>query len=68
MKRKRVRREIELLRYAACGKPGGARLHQQPEHIEAVVLSEGRQSSNNITFSHISTDTEMCTKRQGLFL
>jgi hypothetical protein len=67
MKGQRVRRELERFGHGAGWHPLQAGLHQQPEHIEPIVLSERGQGRDGIRLFHISTIIELLVARQRIF-
>ena len=67
MKGQRVGREIKRVGNVAGGHPVGARLDQQPEDIETVVLRKGGESNHSIMFFHNSTNIELFRKKQAIY-
>jgi hypothetical protein len=45
----------------------GAGLHEQPEYVEPIILSESGQGRDDIRLFHISTNMEMTRRRQVIF-
>src|SRR5262249_23560569 len=67
MEGERVRREFESVGHLACRHSLRPGLHKQPKHLEAIVLGERGERSDNICFFHISTNIEKSAECQALF-
>ena len=59
MKRQRVRGKVKLFRYMSGGHSVRARLYQQTENIETVVLGESGQCRHCVLCFHISIGIEI---------
>jgi hypothetical protein len=68
MKGERIRSNPERRRNSTSGHPFRPGLHQQPKHVQTIVLRERSQCRNSVTLFHNSATIEITDRRQELFL